>query len=84
FGYFPCPVKAADRCAFSRQRLEMLGRQGSQQKNGDGLLKQLHIDYNIPPCPHGGVYVLDADGKVSCSLHSRSQPSQPVPAPQEK
>ncbi len=85
FGYLPCPVRAVDRCAFSRIRLEMLLRQGTRQKADlEGLLKQLIIDYNIPPCPHGGVYVIGADGKVSCTIHRETEPVKSAPAQEEK
>ncbi len=72
---FPLVIKAEDRCALSRLRVQALYRRLKQalpddQKTDPGRLLQTMLkEYNIESCPADGKYALDDKDRVTCTVH---------------
>ncbi len=84
-GLFPLPGLARDRCAFSRRRLtEMFQRLSPnvlKELPRDELRKRFQMEYNIPPCPAGGEFFFDEQGRVGCTFHRDGDMGGVLPPP---
>ncbi|MBI3039158.1 hypothetical protein HYY75_08950 [bacterium] len=80
-GVFPFIASSIDRCFYSRKRIEgimkILLPYKDEKKSENELIQRVVLDYNISPCPTGGILESEAPGgRVTCTFHDKHTSQQ--------